>query len=508
MTDQAITSPLAIWPEPLSERSIATRLPALLATALPAYLVEQRWYGEKSRPLRHATIQHVYAESRGHLWIALSFAVLSYDDGNEDATYFIPVVIDSSVEKDSSTIARIIDHADQTWTVVDASSNQGFQRWIIESAGNQSVQVISSDVFCSWQAPHPESISRSTAAASKLLGGEQSNSNIAFGNESIVKVFRRVQPGLNPDIEIGRYLTEEARNQHVAPLLADWTLVSGPGASSSIGLAQRHVANVGDGWKWLLDRMRAAHGDPNIIEEIASSINLLGQRTADVHCALARGTTSDLVPHTISVEQAQGWHKNADNQFVETRERLSGIDQLHIDASTQELIQRFAREADSIRSELAEFKHLVGFAAIRVHGDYHLGQTLHTPEGDWVLIDFEGEPARSLDERRSRSSPLKDVAGMLRSLAYARAFARASDSPCWIDESRRLDQAFIDGYLSTVAGVDQAPALIPVDVDQFTHALRPWVIEKAIYEIDYELDNRPDWLWAPLRALFAEPTSN
>jgi maltose alpha-D-glucosyltransferase / alpha-amylase len=504
MTDQAIQSPLAIWPEPLSEQTIATRLPALLATALPAYLVEQRWYGEKSRLLRHATIQHVYAESRGDSWIALTFAILTYDDVGEDATYFIPVVIASSNEHRQSTIARIIDHADQNWTVADASSNQGFQRWIIESAAKQSVQVISSDAFCSWQSPHPETFSRSVVSTSRLLSGEQSNSNIAYGNESIVKVFRRVQPGLNPDIELGRYLTEDAGNQHVAPLLADWTLVTGQGASSSIGLAQRHVANVGDGWTWLLDRMRAAHNNPKVIEELESSINLLGQRTADVHCALARGMTSDLVPHKISSEQAQGWQMRADSLFVEIRERLSGIDVFQMDQTTQEFIQRFEREADSIRWELAEFKHLVGFAATRVHGDYHLGQTLHTPEGDWVLIDFEGEPARSLDERRSRSSPLKDVAGMIRSLAYARAFASTSEAPSWTDESRRLEQAFIDGYLSTISSVDQALALIPVEAAQFTRALRPWVIEKAIYEIAYELDNRPDWLWAPLRALFAE----
>jgi maltose alpha-D-glucosyltransferase/alpha-amylase len=507
MTDQGISSPLAIWPEPLSEQSIAARLPALLVNALPAYLAAQRWYGEKSRPLHHVTIQHVYAETQGNAWIALTFAVLSYDDGDEKATYFIPVVIDTSDEHRQSAIASIIDHADQHWTVVDAASNQGFQRWIIESAANLAVQVISSDVFCSWQTPHPELLIPSIAAISRLLSGEQSNSNIAYGHESIVKVFRRVQPGLNPDIELGRYLTEEAGNQHVAPLLADWTLVTAEGASS-IGLAQRHVANIGDGWTWLLDRMRAAHGNPSIIEEIESSINLLGQRTADVHCALARGTTSDLAPHTISSAQALAWQANADRSFAEIRERLDAIDVTHRDETTKELIQRFAGEADAIRSELAEFRHLVGFPATRVHGDYHLGQTLHTPEGDWVLIDFEGEPARSLDERRARSSPLKDVAGMIRSLAYARAFASTSETASWTDEFRHLDQAFIDGYLSTISNADQAITLIPVEEAAFTRALRPWVIEKAIYEIDYELDNRPDWLWAPLRALFAESLSS
>jgi maltose alpha-D-glucosyltransferase/alpha-amylase len=417
-------------------------------------------------------------------------------------------VIDSSSEDNRSTIATIIDHADQRWTVADASSNRDFQRWIIESAANQSDQVISSDVFCSWQAPHPEALSKSVVSPSRLLSGEQSNSNIAYGNESIVKVFRRVQPGLNPDIELGRYLTEEVGNQHVAPLLADWTLVSGPGASSSIGLAQRHVANVGDGWTWLLNRMQAAHGEPKIIGEIEASINLLGQRTAEVHCALARGKTSDLAPHTISEDRVHSWRAEAERVFSATRERLAGIDLTGLDATTQDLLRRFDREAESIRADLAEYDHLVGYAAIRVHGDYHLGQTLHTPDGDWVLIDFEGEPARSLEDRRMRSSPLKDVAGMIRSVAYARAFAMKSDAPSWTDASRRLDQAFITGYLSIIAEIDQVPALIPVDEAQFTHALRPWLIEKAIYEVAYELNNRPDWLWAPLTALFAESLSS
>ena len=504
MTDPPTSAPLAIWPEPLSEQAIAGRLPALLTTALPAYLMEQRWYGEKSRPLQHTTIRHVYVEAHHHAWIALTFADMVFDDGDVDATYFVPVVIDSGKKVGRSRIAGIIDHNEESWSVSDAASDQRFQKWIIESIANQSVQIISSDVFCSWQTPHPELLSTSLVSESRLLGGEQSNSNIAYGNQSIVKVFRRVETGLNPDIELGRYLTEVADNKHVAPLLADWTLVTGPGESSSIGLAQRHVENDGDGWTWLLGRMQAAHQSPEIIQEIEQTIALLGQRTAEVHCSLARGTSGDLAPHSISQEQVLGWHAIADRVFDATRERIAGIDVNSLSVSTKELVQRFERESGTIRSRFSEFEHLVGYAAIRVHGDYHLGQTLHTPDGDWVLIDFEGEPARSLEDRRSRSSPLKDVAGMIRSLAYARAFAITSDTPAWSDETRRLDRAFIDGYLSAIAGVDQIPPLFPVDGTAFFQALQPWIIEKAVYEIAYEIDNRPDWLWAPLTALFAE----
>jgi len=493
-------APLAIWPEPLSEQAIVGRLPALLSTALPGYIVEQRWYGEKSRSLLHTTIEHIYAEASGETWIVLAFAELAFADDGDNARYFGPVTIKANHPAEHP-IASIVDHADQTWSVLDAPPDSGFQQWLIQAAANQSFQAMSSESFCSWQTPHPDLLAASVTSESRLLSGEQSNSNIAYGKASIVKVFRRVQPGLNPDIELGRFLTEDAERVHVTPLLADWTLVAGPEAAS-IGLAQMYVDNVGDGWTWLLDRMRAAHAEPAVIAEIEGSIKLLGQRTAEVHCALARGKTNDLAPHTISAKQTQSWRENADRAFIATRERLTVIDRSLLDASTQELMQRFDRAADSIRSELAEFTHLVGFAAIRVHGDYHLGQTLHTPDGDWVLIDFEGEPARSLVERRSRSSPLKDVAGMIRSLAYARAFASTSAEPCWSDQTGRLDQAFIEGYVSTIASMEQGPALIPVDDAGFIHALRPWIIEKAIYEITYELDNRPDWLWAPLAALF------
>jgi len=219
---------------------------------------------------------------------------------------------------------------------------------------------------------------------------------------------------LNPDVELGRYLTEVANYGHVAPLLADWTLVTGPGESSSIGLAQRLVANDGDGWTWLLGRMKAARQSPEIIQEIEQAIALLGQRTAEVHASLARGASAELVPHTISIEQVRGWHADADRLFDATHERIAGIDLASLSSSTQALIQQFGQQSESIRSKFSAFEHLVGFTAIRVHGDYHLGQTLHTPDGDWVLIDFEGEPARSLEDRRSRSSPLKDVAGMIR----------------------------------------------------------------------------------------------
>ena len=507
MSEQPASIPLAVWPEPLSESSIRERLPHLLSTALPAHMQRQRWYGEKSRRLRLATVDRMHVEELENAWLVLAFIQLEYDDESGDANYFVPLLLEPDSHGEIP-LSRIVDSADRQWSVVDAPATRAFQRWLIDSAVQQAMLAIGDDAVSSWQTTHADDLRAAASEESRLLSGEQSNSNIAYGSKAIIKVFRRVQPGLNPDVELGRYLTERAHSPHVAPLLADWSITIEDAEPSSIGLAQTMVPNTGDGWAWLLDAMQTAHDDSGRIQDIASSIGLLGQRTAEIHATLARGDGPYLAPESISTLQAESWRATADATFTDTRQRLANIDESALDERTRDLIARLLQESGVIQHELEEFQHLAGYAKTRVHGDFHLGQTLHTESGDWVLIDFEGEPARSLAERRARNSPLKDVAGMIRSLAYARAFASISDPPGWTDGQCLLDDAFIEGYRAAIASFDQTPALVPTDEVGFMRALRPWVIEKAIYEIAYELDNRPDWLWAPLAALFAENPQN
>lgn len=503
MSEQPASIPLAVWPEQLSESSIGERLPHLLSTALPAHMQRQRWYGEKSRRLRLATVNRMHVEELENAWLVLAFIQLEYDDEIGDANYFVPLLLepDSQVE---TPLSRIVDHAGRQWSVVDAPATRAFQHWLVDAAVRQETLDVRDDAVCSWQTSHADELRAASGEDSRLLSGEQSNSNIAYGSKAIIKVFRRVQPGLNPDVELGRYLTERAHSPHVAPLLADWSITIGDAEPSSIGLAQTMVPNTGDGWAWLLDAMQAAHDDLTRIPDIESAVRLLGQRTAEIHAALARGDGPNLSPESISTEQAETWRATAEVTFTDTKVQLAALNESGLDERTRDLIARFTQESDAIQHELDEFRQLPGYAKTRVHGDFHLGQTLHTVTGDWVLIDFEGEPARSLAERRARNSPLKDVAGMIRSLAYARAFASISDPPSWTDEQRLLDDAFIAGYRAAIASFDQRPALVPTDDVGFMRALRPWVIEKAIYEIAYELNNRPDWLWAPLAALFSE----
>jgi maltose alpha-D-glucosyltransferase/alpha-amylase len=445
----------------------------------------------------------MHVEALTNSWLVLAFIRLEFDDAGGDANYFVPLLLETESQAEA-TIAVIMDPSDQQWSAVDGPANRQFQRWLIDSAEQQSMQIVSDDTVCSWQTTHPDELRAAASAESRLLSGEQSNSNIAYGSKAIIKVFRRVQPGLNPDVELGRYLTERAKSPYVAPLLADWSITVGGAEPSSIGLAQTMVPNTGDGWSWLLEAMQVAFDDQSRISEIESAVNLLGQRTAEIHAALARGDGPNLAPESISADQTESWRAKADAAFAETRQQLTALNRNALDERTRDLIARFSQESNAIRQGLDEFTHLAGYAKTRVHGDFHLGQTLHTETGDWVLIDFEGEPARSLAERRARNSPLKDVAGMIRSLAYARAFASIADSPSWTDEHCLLDDAFIEGYRSAIASFDEIPTLVPTDEAGFMRALRPWVIEKAIYEIAYEIDNRPDWLWAPLAALFSE----
>jgi maltose alpha-D-glucosyltransferase / alpha-amylase len=382
----------------------------------------------------------------------------------------------------------------------------------------------------------------SSQLTSRVGSAEQSNSSILYGNQLILKLFRRLHVGENPDVEVGRFLTEVAHFPRIAPFLGEIALASPGGEKITTAMLQGLVANQGDGWKWFLDELsgyfEAVAGfdapaeipaasfssrrepPPQALEYAGRSLDaaaLLGQRTAEMHLALATPTGDAAFaaePFTAD-DLARDAHR-IDEQITSTLEalktKLSALKDLTADQAALLLSRRidlFAR-ANSICDLAAAGRR------IRIHGDYHLGQTLRTADpstgrGDFVLLDFEGEPARPLVERRQKQSPLKDVAGMLRSFSYAAYTGldrRIAESPGDGSKTERLAQwavfwqnsassAFLRAYRAAVAA---HPALLPSE-EQSQTLLRAYLLEKALYELLYELNNRPAWLRIPLSGI-------
>lgn len=309
------------------------------------------------------------------------------------------------------------------------------------------------------------------------MGAEQSHTSLVFDDRLVLKVFRRLQDGPNPDVEVTRALAE-AGFEHVAPALATWTF-----EEAHLAVLQPYLAAGAEGSELALTSLRDLYDvgceDPGQCGgDFAAEACRLGEVTAEMHLALARALGSE--PGDPSA-----WASTAEAQL----DRL-GDDDADLTAA-KELVEKLRSLGDA-------------GASIRVHGDYHLGQVLRTDEG-WFVLDFEGEPARPSGERQERSSPLKDVAGMLRSLHYATELAMVEGADrerdalaplasAWEDHNR---QAFLDGYTGT-EGVGE---LLPADEEGRTTVLSAFELDKAVYEVLYEREYRPDWAEIPRRAI-------
>ncbi|MCL4683714.1 maltose alpha-D-glucosyltransferase [Myxococcota bacterium] len=382
-----------------------------------------------------------------------------------------------------------------------------------------------------------------TPLPAHLLRAEQSNSSVVFGERLVLKLFRRLSVGTNPDLEIGRFLTERTESAHVpttAGFLEYRALRSEP---MTVAILQNWVENEGDAWHWTRDQLMRfyedalfAHGDerpplagpslleisqgppppPVVLEMLGSfleTMRLLGRRIGELHVALASDREDpEFAPERFSTLYQRSLYQSMRNLSARSLDTLrSARDTLPAEAAEDAL--RLLRAEDRLGERFREVlrEHLDALR-IRCHGDLHLGQVLFTGS-DFVIIDFEGEPARSLGERRLKRSPLADVAGMLRSFDYAARgslldFARegtirTEDVPTlepWSTLWRSwVSSSFLRAYLRAVEGT----GLVPTDRRQLETLLDVLLLEKAVYELGYELNNRPSWVTIPLRSILA-----
>jgi trehalose synthase-fused probable maltokinase len=334
------------------------------------------------------------------------------------------------------------------------------------------------------------------------VGADQSNTSVVLGDRLILKAFRRVEPGLNPDLELNAWLSEEVGFTAVPRLAGFVEIVTAAGAST-VAIVQEYLADARDAYESTADRLAAwilAPGEVTV-EFATEDCAALGSLTAYLHAALATGKGQpEFEPREAGRDDLRAWHAAARRQL-----------QRAIDAVDGSAGEELRAMAPAIADQLTVFEAIPGVPILtRVHGDYHLGQVLETRDG-YRVIDFEGEPTRPLEERRHRNSPLRDVASMLRSIDHVGRSAKrraekrrggAVDSPgldmeAWFGRGR---ERFLEAYRR---GIRERGAPIDVDVD----LLRAFEFEKECYEFTYAATYLPEWLWAPLegmRALVAE----
>ncbi len=316
--------------------------------------------------------------------------------------------------------------------------------------------------------------------AVRPMGAEQSNSSVVFGDRLVLKLFRKLEPGINPELEMLRFLTAH-EYPNIAPLHG-WYEYEGGTLAATLAVAQRFIVGGTDGWELALEEIPTA--PDTFLERLAA----LGSATARLHSALAADAGDPAFsPQDPSSEFLNLLKATLDDQL----ERVFG--HLPDDPNVAPIagLEQELRERITLPSQGP-----IGGKSIRIHGDYHLGQTLYT-QSDWTLLDFEGEPARPLSARRQKRVPLRDIASMLRSFSYATwavKLQRGLEAPGDFEERAR--DKFLEAYFS---GVD--PALLPTGQAQVSSLLKTFEMEKVLYELQYELDNRPGWVPIPVAGI-------
>jgi trehalose synthase-fused probable maltokinase len=457
---------------------------------LGQFLARQRWFAAKTRGVGAVAVRDwAILEAEGPLLLLLLDV-----DGDR---YQLPVTVAAGAAA-GAAIARL-DHE----SVVDAHDDPRFGQRVLAAiaAGRQLVGHagrVSFHPTPGWAfPPDPD------AVPARRHPGEQSNTSVMLGGGLVLKTLRRPQIGLNPDLEITRFLTTRTTFRHV-PRLAGWSEYEGPEGIATLAVLQEFVVNAGDGWKHVVGALRArmtereADRAPDPARDpLIAEVRRLGAITGGLHAALASDARDpDFAPQPVTREDVARWAADIRRDAeAATRPEAAG-DEPGLGEVGRAGI---GRVADALEA-------LLGTVKIRSHGDYHLGQVLKTPDG-FAIIDFEGEPARPLAERRARQSALRDVAGMLRSLDYAAhavAFGLAPDEraaalrglTAWEDAARRV---FLAGYREAVA---ESPApLVPPSEKALLAACGAFELEKACYELRYERDNRPDWVAIPLAGI-------
>ncbi len=518
-----------------------------LEAVLPDYLAARRWFGGKARTIASVALVDVMPLAHDEERSYMTILRVNYADGGYQH-YVLPLSVTNSDAQltgnaHQAIVTRIVDgqaDAHREMVLYDATFNTSFTLSLLDAIERQDHFSSPSGEITAWRTHAFDDVVGDTFNLEpSLMGAEQSNTSIKYGNRFILKLFRRLEEGTSPDLEVGRFLGKQGFTH--TPALAGALEYLSEGEPVTLAILQGFVRNFGDAWSLTLGELRdyyrrtasdsydsaeappLAQGHPlrlaNMsIPEETSAIGdymrwsrLLGRRTAEMHIALASDPTDPAFapePYTPEYQRAMYNSMNAltEHAFGLLRSRLS-----YLHAQVQE-------EGNALLARQAEVQSKFGvllerpLAATRTrcHGDYHLGQVLYTGR-DFMIIDFEGEPVRSLAERRLKHSPLKDVAGMLRSFHYAAysgmfSYQQAAEvknlaslEPLADAWQQWVSVSYLREYLQTAGGA----SFLPQNRKDLQVVLDAHLLEKAVYELIYELNNRPGWVMIPLKGILS-----
>ena len=522
-----------------------TGLQRLETLNLPEYLPKQRWFAGKSRRIESTRVADWVLLNGSQS--ALAMVEVQFESGASD-TYVTPLAMTFGDDTDAlqrtapnAVIAPVVSGKapgllhdgifdDKTCEALFSLIEKG-----LEVTGRHTrISGVHGDAFRDVLGETEESLPVRRGSA------EQSNTSILYGDRFILKLFRRLESGLNPDAEIGRYLTEKTNFKQIPPFAGSIEYIPEQGAEpATLGMLQGLVANEGDGWKWTLEELdryyethAAAMLPETINDELENPLELserpaselardhvgiylesaatLGRRTAELHLALASPTEDPaFAPEPLTARDLEAL-------LVDLRQRASGVFDLlkeRVSYLSDEVVETAATVLSQRRRLLDQFSALrsdnIQTLRTRIHGDYHLGQVLKV-KTDFVILDFEGEPARPLAYRRGKQCPLKDVAGMLRSFSYAAHASLINYTARRPEDVARLDPwaqlwehsvaaEFLRAYRSTAEGAK----FLPLATADLRRLLDIFLLDKALYEVLYELNSRPTWVRIPLLGILS-----
>jgi maltose alpha-D-glucosyltransferase / alpha-amylase len=512
----------------------ARQLAQLERDALPDFLCVRRWFAAKGAGIKRVEV-FLQAEFDDAALLTLLRVSLADDasGGAEPQQYFLPLAAAWEDGAGDDSISARMPHAlaklrrrSTMGILFDALADERFCRRVVASMEERKELPLGEGTirFTSTEALGEELGERPADALSvRRAEVEQTNSSVILGERLILKAYRRLEKGTNPDLEIGRYLTQKVRFENTPPLAGAVEYEDPDGGATTLVLLQGFVENQGDGWTFVLNYLsryleerlatswsleeEGAEEEPGAEDAFLEGLlRTLGFRTGELHAAFATPTDDEaFAPEQAPPEEVSGWAEEVlddlKGAFDLLRRRRGKVPE----EARPEVERLLGLRREVSRRIKAVSRGGFGVMKTRHHGDYHLGQVL-VVGNDFQIIDFEGEPGRPLAERRRKHSPLRDVAGMLRSFNYIARSAimnlaseRAEHFEILEPYVRRWEERARASFLAGYA--EGAAASYPRDPDHARELIELFTLEKALYEIRYELDNRPDWVGIPVRGI-------
>jgi maltose alpha-D-glucosyltransferase/alpha-amylase len=490
---------------------------------LPSWLQNRRWFAGKDAAIEQVNI--AYGVRFGDPLHPVLLSEIDVTSGGQTSRYQLPFGFISEDQVGAALPQQLalsrVRRVRQVGLITDAFSLDTFVHAVLQGMQSNTVVPSSAGDICFEPTWELAKLGLTGESEVRYLSAEQSNSSVVIGNSLVLKLIRKIASGVHPELEMSAYLTH-AGFRNISPLLGSVVRRDAAGEETLLMIAQGYLSNQGDAWEWtqnnleralrdeLADAMSEQEQHYNALGELRDFAGMLGQRLGEMHQVLAAPSDNpDFTPQVTTQKDALASAKDVAGQ-LEYALKLLKQHQIELNPADKALVTHLLDNKKAILSHVQELgKKAVGGLRIRVHGDLHLGQVL-VIKGDAYLIDFEGEPARPLHERRGKHSPYKDVSGVLRSFDYAAAMAinvhnvdntadahaaRQRVADRYLNEAK---QAFVDAYRLAAASLAHAWQ----DPEGEDAALALFGLEKAAYEVAYEAENRPTWLPVPLHGLY------